>query len=64
MPSKSKKQHKASGMAYAAKKGDIPVSKLKGAAKQMYKSMSKEQLKEFASTKEKGLPMKKKKKKR
>ena len=48
MPSESHKQRRAAGMALAAKRGKIPVSRLTGAAKQMYKSMTEEQLEEFA----------------
>jgi len=59
MPAKSKSQRRAAGMALAAKKGKIPMSKLKGAAKSMAK-MGKTSLKHFAETKEKGLPEKKK----
>ncbi|PYI92936.1 MAG: DUF3008 domain-containing protein [Verrucomicrobia bacterium] len=62
MPAKSKKQQMAAGAALAAKRGEIKKSKLKGASKQMAKSMSKKQLKEFASTKRKKLPKKKKSK--
>ena len=56
MPAKSKAQQKAAGAALAAKRGDQKVSKLKGASKSMYKSMSEDQLEEFASTKRKGKP--------
>ena len=49
----------AAGAALAAKRGEIKKSSLKGASKQMAKSMSKKQLKEFASTKRKNLPGKK-----
>jgi uncharacterized protein DUF3008 len=59
MPAKSKKQQMAAGAALAAKRGEIKKSKLKGASKQMAKSMSKKQLKEFAGTKRKNLPRKK-----
>jgi hypothetical protein len=59
MPAKSKKQQKAAGAALAAKRGEIKKSSLKGASKQMAKSMSKTQLKEFAGTKRKNLPRKK-----
>ena len=62
MPAKSKKQQMAAGAALAAKRGEIKKSKLKGASKQMAKSMSKKQLKEFASTKRKKLPKKKRSK--
>ena len=56
----SKKQQKAMGIALAAKRGDIPKSKLKGSSKEMVK-MSEKDLKDFAKTKHKGLPEKKKK---
>jgi len=64
MPAKSKKQQKAAGMALAAKRGEISPNKLKGSAKQMYKSMTQKQLKEYAETKRKGLPTRVKKKKK
>ena len=56
MPSKSKAQQGAAGMALAAKRGEIDPKQLKGAAKQMYNSMSASQLEDFASTKTKRLP--------
>ena len=56
----SKAQRAAAGIAYAAKKGDLPKSELKGASKEMAK-MPAGELKKFAKTKEKGLPEKKKK---
>ncbi len=56
MPARSKAQQKAAGAALAAKRGDMPKSKLKGASKQMVKSMSERQLDELASTKRKGKP--------
>jgi hypothetical protein len=59
MPATSKAQQKAAGAALAAKRGEQPKSKLKGASKQMEKSMSEKQLDDFASTKRKGLPNKK-----
>jgi hypothetical protein len=59
MPAKSKKQQMAAGAALAAKRGEIKKSSLKGASKEMASSMSKKQLKEFASTKRKNLPRKK-----
>jgi hypothetical protein len=59
MPAKSKKQQMAAGAALAAKRGQRSMSSLKGASKQMAKSMSKRQLKDFASTKRKRLPGKK-----
>ena len=56
MPAKSAAQQKAAGAALAAKRGEQPKSKLKGASKQMADSMSEKQLEEFASTKRKGKP--------
>ncbi|MDH6229671.1 hypothetical protein M2281_000243 [Mesorhizobium soli] len=56
MPATSKAQQKAAGAALAAKRGEIKVSELKGASKQMFESMSEKQLEEFAETKLKGLP--------
>ena len=56
MPARSASQQKAAGAALAAKRGETPVSKLKGASKSMYESMSEQQLDEFASTERKGKP--------
>ncbi len=58
MPSKSKSQQAAAGIALAVKRGELPKSKLRGASKQMYK-MTAEELEKHASTKTKGLPKKK-----
>ena len=56
MPAKSKQQQKAAGAALAAKRGETPKSKLRGASRQMVESMTEAQLEEFASTRRKGLP--------
>jgi hypothetical protein len=56
MPAKSKSQQRAAGTALAAKRGELNVSKLQGASKQMYESMSEEELEDFASTSLEGLP--------
>jgi hypothetical protein len=56
MPAKSQAQQKAAGAALAAKRGEQKVTRLKGASKSMYESMSEKQLDEFASTKRKGKP--------
>lgn len=56
MPAKSKAQQKAAGAALSAKRGETKPSKLIGASRQMYESMSEKQLDEFASTKRKGKP--------
>lgn len=56
MPASSKSQQKAAGAALAAKRGELPVSALRGASKQMYKSMDVKQLEDFAATPRKELP--------
>ena len=56
MPAKSAAQQKAAGAALSAKRGDTPKSQLKGASKQMAKSMSEKELEKMASTKRKGKP--------
>jgi hypothetical protein len=50
MPATSKAQQKAAGAALSAKRGDTPKSKLKGASKDMEKSMTEKQLEDFATT--------------
>lgn len=54
----SKDQQRAAGAALAAKKGETPVSELQGASKEMYDSMTKKELEDFAGTKHAGLPEK------
>jgi hypothetical protein len=56
MPAKSKQQQKAAGAALAAKRGEQPKSKLRGASRQMVKSMSENELEKMASVKRKKLP--------
>jgi len=46
MPAKSAAQQKAAGAALAAKRGETNPSSLKGAAKEMYSSMSEQELEE------------------
>jgi len=58
MPSTSKSQQQAAGIALSAKRGETPVSKLWGAAKEMYNGMSEKELEDFAGTKTKNLPNK------
>ena len=60
MPAKSKAQQKAAGMALAAKRGELSPGKLRGSAREMYKSMNERQLRDYAKTKIKKLPKKKK----
>lgn len=50
----------AAGAALSAKRGERSKASLKGASKQMAKSMTEKQLKDFAGTKRKKLPTKKK----
>jgi len=52
MPSTSKKQAIAARIALAAKKGDIPKNKIKGASANMYKGMSTKELKKYTKVKE------------
>ena len=56
MPAKSKAQQKAAGAALSAKRGDTKVGDLQGASKQMYESMSEDELEDYASTDRKDLP--------
>src|SRR5262245_64348772 len=56
MPAKSKAQQQAAGAALSAKRGETSPSELFGASRQMYDSMSEQQLDEFAATKLKGKP--------
>ncbi len=56
MPAKSKAQQKAAGAALSAKRGDTPVRELRGASKEMYRSMNAEELEKLASTEHQGLP--------
>jgi hypothetical protein len=61
MPARSKKQQMAAGAALAAKRGKRSKRSLKGASRGMYKSMTKKQLRDFAKTKRKKLPTRKRK---
>ena len=56
MPAKSKAQQKAAGAALSAKRGETPKSELKGDSREMYESMSEDQLEDFAATKRAGKP--------
>ena len=56
MPAKSKAQQKAAGAALSAKRGDTKKSDLTGASREMYASMSEDELEDMASTKHKGKP--------
>jgi len=56
MPAQSKAQQRAAGAALAAKRGETNVGDLQGASKDMYDSMSEDELEDYASTKLDGLP--------
>jgi hypothetical protein len=56
MPARSKAQQRAAGAALSAKRGETPVSELQGASRDMYDSMSEQELEEFAETRRRGLP--------
>ena len=51
-------QQQAAGAALGAKRGETDPSELKGAAREMYDSMTEKQLRDFAKTEHKGLPEK------
>lgn len=59
MPATSKAQQKAAGAALSAKRGETKPSELYDASRDMYDSMSEEELEEMASTERKGKPEKK-----
>ena len=56
MPAKSKAQQMAAGAALSAKRGETKISVLKGASKEMAKTMTEQELDDLASTKHKDLP--------
>ena len=56
MPAQSKAQQRAAGAARSAKRGDTKVGDLRGASKDMYDSMTEEELEDYASTDLDGLP--------
>jgi hypothetical protein len=56
MPAKSKAQQCAAGAVLSAKRGETAKSKLKGASRSMYESMSAKQLEDFAEKPRKRLP--------
>lgn len=56
MPAKSQAQQRAAGAALSAKRGDTKVSELQDASKEMYDSMSEDELEDYASTDREGLP--------
>jgi hypothetical protein len=56
MPAQSKAQQRAAGAALAAKRGEIDPKNLESASRDMYESMTEDELEELASTKLDGLP--------
>jgi ribosomal protein S20 len=56
MPAKSQAQQRAAGAALAAKRGETSRSKLKGASREMYETMSENELEDLASVKRSKLP--------
>lgn len=56
MPARSKAQQRAAAMALAAKRGELDPARLKGAAREMFETMTERQLEDFAATPRKGLP--------
>ena len=64
MPAKSEAQRRAAAMALQPKRGNISVSQLTGAAKQMYDSMTLAELEEYAQQPRKNIPYKVKKRKK
>ena len=56
MPAQSKAQQRAAGAALSAKRGDTKVGDLRGSSKDMYDSMTEEELEDYASTDLDGLP--------
>ena len=58
MPAKSKAQQKFMSLVYALKKGDVKPSDVSQDVRDAAKSMKTKDVKDFASTKDKGLPNK------
>ena len=56
MKAQSKAQQRAAGAALSAKRGETKVGDLQGASKEMYDSMSEDELEEMASTDHDDLP--------
>jgi aconitase B len=56
MPAQSKAQQRAAGAALAAKRGEVDPKTLAEASRDMYDSMTEDELEELASTKLEGLP--------
>jgi hypothetical protein len=61
MPAESKKQRKFMGLALAVKRGNVSPDEVSEEVRRAAESMTEEELRDFAKTKESGLPEKKKK---
>jgi hypothetical protein len=59
MKAQSEAQQKAAGAALSVKRGDRPKSKLQGASKEMYETMTEKELEDMASTKHDKIPERK-----
>lgn len=59
MKAQSEAQQKAAGAALSAKRGQTPKSKLQGASKEMYETMTEQELEDMASTKHDNIPERK-----
>lgn len=56
MPARSAAQQKAAGAALSAKRGETQAAELKGASREMFDTMSEQELEELAHTRRTGLP--------
>lgn len=56
MKAKSEAQQKAAGAALSAKRGETPKSRLQGASKEMYETITRKELEDMASTKHDKIP--------
>lgn len=56
MPARSAAQQKAAGAALSARRGDTPESELQGPSREMFDSMTEQQLEDLAQTPRRGLP--------
>lgn len=56
MKAQSEAQQKAAGAALSAKRGETPKSKLQGASKEMFETMTEAELEEMAAVKHDKVP--------
>lgn len=56
MPAQSRAQQRAAGAALAAKRGELDPKELESASRDMFDSMTEEELEKLASTRHEGLP--------